>query len=155
MKFKDWKVSKWLLMMNCKIFITWLSWFLRQRSISEFDFWDKEDKLTLGTWVLPTTGRASFFGVFIASESLLCCIILHCYVVYHCLGIFVWCNVWEFTFYCIAFCIVLYCIVWESLLEQQWEISLTWEPRLGICPQQVISLFGQDRSSANIKTPFL
>ena len=110
-------------MMNCVnsqhiylIFTTWLSWFLRQRSISGFDIWDKEEMLTLGLWVLPTTGRASFFGVFIASESLLCCIILHCDVVYNCLGIFVWCSLCESLSDCITFYTVLYCIVWESLL---------------------------------------
>ena len=107
------------LMMNCVNsqhihlnFITWLSWFLRQRSISEFDFWDKEDKLTLGPWVLLTTGRASFFGhrSLYCMESLLCCIILHCNVVYHCLGIIVLCCLCESLLHCITFYIVLCCL---------------------------------------------
>ena len=80
-------------------------WLLRQRG-----------QVDLGTLGAPTTGRASFFGVFIALESLLCCIILHCDVVYHCLGIFVWCGLCESLLDCITFYIVLYCIVWESLL---------------------------------------
>ena len=159
LKFKDWKVSKWLLMMNCVnsqhiylIFTTWLSCFLRQRSISGFDIWDKDEMLTLGPWVLPTTGRASFFGVFIASESLLCCIILHCDVVYHCLGYL--CGVVFVSHYCTVLYFTLYCIVlpgslyWSSSEKLAWHGNLVLESALtSYFTNWTGSLFCQHRNS--------
>ena len=83
-------------------------WHLRQRR-----------NVDLGTLGAPNNWTSLLFWslyclrVFIVLHytSLWCSVSL-----YHCLGIFVWCGLCESLLDCITFYIVLYCIVWESLL---------------------------------------